>query len=146
MKCQFVALKGDAKKCSQCGRVIVTPDPPERCHANCRVRTSAPATQEMRTSAPEEPGWMRKAANFARAVVQQVPLAIEAALTGDESAAYRTQEEIAANFAICQECPLFNQGKQTCGHRDCGCVMDPERTAFLSKLAWRSSHCPIAKW
>jgi hypothetical protein len=83
---------------------------------------------------------MQRAVNFAKAVFDQAPLVIEFAVTGDESVAFRSREEIETISAVCKACPLFN-GK-ICTHQNCGCVIDEERSGWWSKIAYRSAHCP----
>jgi hypothetical protein len=95
---------------------------------------------------PADVSLWRKAANFAKAVVKQSPLFVEAALTLDESKAIRSSAEVSAIFEICQQCDLFDG--RGCTHRDCGCPIDVDRAAFWSKIAWRSTQCPLKppKW
>lgn len=89
---------------------------------------------------PISHGALRSALNFAKAVFNQAPLVAEAILTGDESAAFRSREEIEAIAAICKGCSLFNG--HVCTHQNCGCAIDEERSAWWSKIAWKSQRCP----
>lgn len=57
---------------------------------------------------------------------------------------HRTQEEIDTNLAICQACPLLQDG--VCSHPDCGCPIRGGKRRFWNKLAWRSEECPLGKW
>lgn len=90
------------------------------------------------------PALWQKAINFAGAILAQAPLAAEALLTGDESRAFRSQEEIETIAAICKSCPLFNG--EVCTHKSCGCTISADRNAFWSKLAYKSQSCPEGKW
>lgn len=98
--------------------------PPPR---NCRASMVGPAFYE-------------RAINFAKAVFTQTPLVAEAVLTGDESKAFRSAEEIERIAAICKPCPLFNG--DICTHAKCGCNIDAKRAAWWNKLAWKSQQCP----
>lgn len=89
------------------------------------------------------PLWKR-AANFASAVFHQAPLMADAVLSGDESKAFRSKEEIESIAAICGSCPLFNG--EICTHPSCGCPVSADRAEFWSKLAWKSQKCPDGKW
>ena len=89
---------------------------------------------------PPEPGLWRKAVNFAAAALKQAPLFVEAAVTRDESKAFRSAGEIERIAEICKACPLFNG--EVCTHKNCGCTISADRSAWLSKLAWRSTKCP----
>lgn len=75
----------------------------------------------------------RKAANFAKAAVRHIA----------DGGRQCTNEEIAARFAICEQCPLLVDAH--CTHESCGCGISPKR-AVLSKLTWASESCPIGKW
>jgi len=99
-----------------------------------------PPPVESSAGAPAEPGLWRKAANFTAAALKQAPLFAEALWTGDEAAAFRSAEEIERIAAICAACPLFNG--EVCTHKHCGCAISADRSAWLSKLAWRSQRCP----
>lgn len=78
---------------------------------------------------PEGPDLVRKAANFARAVVGHVvagfPLADDA-----------TAE---ARLEICRTCPLFSACDETCRHQTCGCHIP-------KKVRWLDQQCPQGKW
>lgn len=92
-------------------------------------------------AAPQpEPSLLRKAANFAAAALKQAPLFVEALLTGDETGAFRSADEIAKIADICKTCPFFSG--EICTHEKCGCAISADRSAWLSKLAWRSQRCP----
>jgi|GEM_PF-3288750 hypothetical protein len=54
------------------------------------------------------------------------------------------QSEIDARLAICESCPNLRDDN-LCSACGCGCSAD---NSFISKLAWRSSHCPLdpPKW
>ena len=76
-----------------------------------------------------EPGLLRKAKNFAKAVKHdrardrlRVPAEV------------RTQR-----MEICRACPLYNKAKGWCKHPACGCVM-------TRKTSWASTECPVGKW
>lgn len=71
--------------------------------------------------------------NFSRAFVQHAGNAFR----------YRTQPEIDAIYETCKPCHWFNGTH--CTHRKCGCPIK-SLLGWLSKIAWKSSKCPIGKW
>jgi hypothetical protein len=92
-----------------------------------------------RRNAPEGPSLIRKAANFAKAVVTHVTAGMP-----------KTPEpEIARRITICEAClpsgdesappGFFDPVKRECTHPNCGCNMN-------RKAAWLTQHCPIGKW
>jgi len=56
----------------------------------------------------------------------------------------RTDEEVAAIVAVCEACPKWNSGKQSCGI--CGCGVNSSPSAWKSKARMGSEVCPIGKW
>ena len=55
---------------------------------------------------------------------------------------YRTEEEMAAIYEVCKECPFFEKttgpgGK--CGV--CGCYLSPTRY-YANKISWATTSCP----
>lgn len=131
----YATGNGNEKRCSRagCPNRMLTDHPPERCYGEC-----------LSPDCPAGPPLWRRAINFAGAVFHQAPLTAEAILTGDESKAYRSQEEIEAIASICKSCPLFNG--EICTHPSCGCGINPNGDAFFSKLAWKSQNCPDKRW
>jgi hypothetical protein len=74
---------------------------------------------------------LTKARNFATSAAKHVAAGLPQA----------TEEQVAARFAICQDCEHFD-GKAC---RQCGCPVVREKK-FLSKLSWADSECPVGKW
>lgn len=84
--------------------------------------------------APQPPGLLRRAANFAKAAIQH-------AATGAEKAPEAAQ---ALRLAICANCPLKIVEPvlgEVCTHPDCGCVLK-------IKASWADQKCPLdpPKW
>lgn len=109
-------------------------------HAALTEGRPSPISGERPTTVLITPSLWKKAVNFTAAALKQAPLFAEAAWTGDESKAFRSPEEIERIAAICQNCSLFNG--EICTHKNCGCTINTDRSAWLSKLAWRSTQCP----
>lgn len=139
--CQFEPLENGAFRCATCG-FTTRRFPPDVTAAS--IARSCPFGRELfpeeTPEPPPPPGFWRRAANFAAAALKQAPLFVEAALTGDETVALRSPAEIERIAAICKACPLFNG--EVCTHKNCGCQISADRSAWLSKLAWRSQKCP----
>jgi hypothetical protein len=74
---------------------------------------------------------LQKATNFAASAAKHVAAGMPQA----------TEEQVAARFAICQDCEHFD-GK-ACNL--CGCPIVRERQ-FVSKLSWANESCPVGKW
>ncbi|HUY91689.1 MAG TPA: hypothetical protein VMV10_23305 [Pirellulales bacterium] len=108
-------------------------------HSVARACSSGASPAFSPPEQPIAPALWRKAINFTAAVFAQAPLAVEALLTGDETRAVRSREEIERIAAICKACPLFDG--ERCTHKHCGCPVNADRNAFLSKLAWKSQRC-----
>ena len=77
----------------------------------------------------QEPGLVRKAANFGKAVVKHVANRRQVA----------SNELFAARIAICEECDSLNQQRRVCTEKSCGCYID-------KKARWQSENCPQGKW
>lgn len=130
-ECTYETVSPGRFRCPRCGHEEVS-----EVFQSWQLHRHCPALKPT----DEAPSIMQRAVNFAKSVFAQAPLVAEALLTGDESAAFRSKEEIEAIAAVCKTCPLFNG--QVCTHRDCGCVIDEERSVMWSKIAYRSAHCP----
>lgn len=76
-----------------------------------------------------EPGLIRKAANFSVAVVRH-------AADGGRNV---TDEVRLARLIVCADCPAFDPNKIACRERKCGCRLK-------TKASWRSEKCPLDKW
>lgn len=76
-----------------------------------------------------EPGLIAKIKHFTKAVVEDVKV-------GQPRV---SQEVYTARMTLCRACGFYNDKKGTCGHPDCGCVMQ-------RKAKWASQECPIGKW
>ncbi len=74
---------------------------------------------------------LSKAMNYGKAVAKHVT-------TGRTA----TEEEIAARFAVCNECPFFKNN--SC--MKCGCKISKDPSGFKNKLAMTTEKCPIDKW
>lgn len=122
-------------RCSTCGKQRSWKGPDSPPLRNCGNNN----TYEPQPIREPPPNW-QKAINFTKAIFNQAPLVGIALLTLDESKAFRNEAEIAAIANICKACPLFNG--QVCTHQNCGCAIDEERSAWWSKIAWRSQQCP----
>ena len=72
-----------------------------------------------------------KAKNFATSAARHVAAGMPQA----------SDEDVAARFAICQQCEHYD-GKAC---RKCGCPVVREKR-FLSKLSWANESCPVGKW
>lgn len=134
-ECNFVPDSDDPriKRCSRqgCTNRLITDDPPERCHAVCESPVVAPPL-------------LKRALNFVHAAFGQAPLVGAAIIHWDSSEAFREQDEIERIAEICKSCRLFDG--ERCTHAECGCPVNADRAKFLSKLAWRSQHCPDGRW
>lgn len=75
----------------------------------------------------QEPGLLRKAANFVGAVAKH-------AATGLQQVA---PEVKAARLALCMVCERISDDKTRC--LECGCPAE-------RKASWSSSTCPLGKW
>jgi hypothetical protein len=85
------------------------------------------------TDPPALPSLAQRVANFSKAVVKHVR----------DRGRQCTDDEIAARFAICEQCPLLVDNH--CTHKNCGCGISPKRS-MVSKLTWASESCPVGKW
>lgn len=75
------------------------------------------------------PGLVRKAANYAKAVVQHL---VGGLRNVDD-------QERARRLAICGTCPQFDAARIVCTHRACGCDLE-------AKARWQEQRCPLGKW
>ena len=82
-----------------------------------------------------DPGLLKKAANFTKAVVKHAADALERL----------PEEQYYERLAVCEgtdntpPCTTFNPEKGTCRDWRCGC-------ALKKKAWWRSEDCPQGKW
>ena len=81
------------------------------------------------TPPPSEPGLLRKAANFGKAVVKHVA----------DGGKHVTDEVYLARLSVCANCPSLDPVKLRCKERTCGCRLK-------TKARWRSETCPLKKW
>ena len=79
--------------------------------------------------APQEPGLLRKAVNFSRAVSRHIA----------DGARKVGQENYEQRLAICRACPSCDVPRMVCRERRCGCRLPV-------KARWRSESCPRGKW
>jgi hypothetical protein len=86
------------------------------------------AKHRARWDAPEPPGFLTKALNFAKAAARHVACGLK----------HVSPAEWSRRVGICQACPLLRDG-QYCQHIRCGCLV-------ANKARWESEHCPIGKW
>jgi hypothetical protein len=78
---------------------------------------------------PQEPGLIRKAFTFGRAVVRHV------VNRGREA----SEELYQARLAVCKDCEFLDQERRVCQDPRCGCFVD-------RKARWESENCPQGKW
>jgi hypothetical protein len=108
----------------------------------CGYARNRPFQKECTMQTKEAPTLVEKAFNFAEALKNHV----------SDGLKKRTSEEIKDLLVICQggrgsdgvlreKCEHFVNG--SCN--ECGCPVKKDRK-FFNKLAWRSEHCPVAKW
>lgn len=77
----------------------------------------------------DEPGLLRKAANFSVAVARHVA-----------DGGRKVSDEVGlARLIVCADCPAFDPNKIACRERKCGCRLK-------TKARWRSEKCPLDKW
>ncbi|MBN72689.1 MAG: hypothetical protein CME32_25830 [Gimesia sp.] len=76
-----------------------------------------------------EPGIMRKAFNFTKAVARHVTNGSKHV----DEATYNSR------LSICQECGMCDSNRMVCSHKQCGCTLKV-------KALWESERCPIGKW
>ena len=76
-----------------------------------------------------EPGMMRKAFNFTKAVARHVT----------NGSKHVDEETYNARLSICQECEMCDTTRMVCKHKSCGCTLKV-------KALWDSEHCPLKKW
>ena len=81
------------------------------------------------TAPPSEPGLLRKAANFGKAVVKHF----------SDGGKHVTDGVYLARLAVCANCPSLDPVKLRCKERTCGCRLK-------TKARWRSETCPLKKW
>jgi hypothetical protein len=77
----------------------------------------------------QEPGLLRKAANFGKAVVKHVA-------SGRKVVDEQTYQ---ARLETCRDCPSLDQDKMVCREKTCGCYVE-------RKAKWASQQCPLEKW
>ncbi len=77
----------------------------------------------------EEPGLLRKAFNFGKAVVKHVADGCERV----DDATY------AQRIAVCKDCPSCDLERLVCKEQGCGCCLE-------TKARWRSEDCPRGNW
>lgn len=119
--CDFRHTLKGRMKCRRCG-YIVPQHIAERAQGNIVRECRGPI---------RFPDVLSRLASFGKAVWRRVRR------WGDN----RTEAEVAAIFAICEECPHLTDR----GCAKCGCRVSRE-SKWLNKLRWRSEHCPIGKW
>lgn len=107
-------------RCDNCGLVTAPILPTSADKVHCRCRRSPP-------------GIIQQAVNFIPAAVAHLRGGMK--LVSDEIRASR--------LATCEACELFNG--TVCTHPSCGCPVKQKR-AFIDKIGWESSTCPLAKW
>jgi hypothetical protein len=120
--CTFYAIDIDSYQCIKCGVVIQSEDsvPIWPCRNTLQIK------QQVKDNT-----FLKKCKNFIGALWLQI-------ISGFRLC---SDSEILSRYNICQKCEFFNRG--ACSH--CGCPIFRDKK-LLSKLSWRSSHCPIKKW
>lgn len=76
-----------------------------------------------------EPGLLRKAVNFGRAVTQHV----------HDGRREVSDEIYNARLATCRACPSCDEARMVCREPSCGCRL-------TIKARWNSQRCPLNKW
>ena len=76
-----------------------------------------------------EPGMIRKAFNFTKAVARHVT----------NGSKHVDEETYNARLSTCQECEMCDTTRMVCKHKSCGCTLKV-------KALWDSEHCPLKKW
>ncbi|QDU10755.1 glycosyltransferase [Gimesia aquarii] len=76
-----------------------------------------------------EPGMMRKAFNFTKAVARHVTNGSKHV----DEATYNTR------LSTCQACEMCDTSRMVCKHKSCGCTL-------RVKALWDSERCPLNKW
>lgn len=84
---------------------------------------------EKATVATSEPGLLRKAWNFGKAVVRHVA----------DGGRDVSDDEFFARLAVCKTCPSCDVPRMVCRERSCGCQL-------YVKARWHSETCPLDKW
>ncbi len=105
-------------------------------HVLCRTRADYFALWEegrgpgqKRIQQSTEPGLLRKAANFGKAVARHVA-------DGGRKVSHQV---LLARLEACKACPSCDTTRMVCRERSCGCFV-------TTKAAWRSERCPLGKW
>tara|TARA_R110000868_G_C10934166_1_gene766585 strand:- start:911 stop:2827 length:1917 start_codon:yes stop_codon:yes gene_type:complete len=76
-----------------------------------------------------EPGIMRKAFNFTKAVARHVT----------NGTKHVNEETYNARLSTCQKCEMCDTSRMICKHKSCGCTLKV-------KALWESEYCPLKKW
>lgn len=103
-------------RCEGCGLVTAPILPTSKVHCRCRP-----------------PGVIQSAVNFSQASIIHL-------VSGADTVADDVRNQ---RLSVCESCEKFD-GK-VCTHPKCGCSIKKKR-AFIDKLSWASSVCPIGKW
>ncbi len=105
---------------------VSAPETPGQCHF-CWLATFDPDYGGVQ---PDGPGLVRKAINFAGAVMQH-------AVAGGRQA---SETEKARRLAICSDCSVYYDAeRKSCKHVECGCDLG-------AKAGWQDQKCPIGRW
>ncbi len=123
-------LRDDAwhHRCQRCGKEAVLPT--ERWFTPCGLPLAGPETVRLNV-----PGAARRATSFAA----------ETARWAAAGRPRRSEDRIAAIFAICRGCPLY-LGDDTAGTcRACGCGLKAGG-GITNKIAMATTRCPVGKW
>lgn len=100
--------------------------------------------QAVRASKYENPALLKAECGAAPSIIQRVANFAGAAVTHVRTGRKRVADEVREHrLATCQACPLLVDG--VCSHPNCGCPIRNGR-AWIDKLSWESSRCPLAKW
>jgi hypothetical protein len=76
-----------------------------------------------------DPGLLKKAANFTKAVVKHAADGLERL----------PEEQYLERLTVCESCETYNVEKGVCRDWRCGC-------SLKKKAWWRSEECPKGKW
>lgn len=92
-------------------------------------RDRAQQSEEAATFPTTEPGLLRKAWNFGKAVVRHVA----------DGGRDVSDEEFFSRLAVCKTCESCDVPRMVCREQSCGCQL-------YVKARWHSENCPQGKW
>lgn len=126
------------------GKTIIVTDPDGRRRVFHKIKPGSPAAKHAERQLRRQqsgPGLIRKASNYAKATAKHIA-------AGRPKA---TDDQVAARFRVCQQCPLFlavgdGSKKGRCTHVECGCSLNTVGLKGKNKLRWADQVCPDGRW